>query len=136
MNEVWVAIITGIVSIIAGGGGVFAYLKSKNKAKLDEHSMAVSEWKDLYDEMKERLDKQEKENEELKSELIVLKEEISKLTIELQNYKKYDTYINNLERYVEHLLHSFKTLATDEAYQNMLNKKPEKLKLDPINKKG
>lgn len=124
MKEILITAITAIASILASGGGAFAYLKAKHKIKLNEHANAVSEWKELYDEMRGRLDKQEEENESLRNELIILKEEIGKLTIELQNYKKYDIYINNLEAYADQLLAVLKTLASHEAYQNLVAKKP------------
>ena len=81
MNEVIVAIITGVVSLIAGGGGVFAYLNSKQKAKQTAHESAVSEWKELYDEMKKRLDTQEEENRRLQGEISSLKQTVNNLTI-------------------------------------------------------
>ena len=72
MNEVVIAIITGVVSLVAGGGGVFAYLSSRQKAKQTAHDSAVSEWKELYDEMKDRLDNQEEENRQLRDEILAL----------------------------------------------------------------
>ena len=126
MNEVVIAIITGIISLIAGGGGVFAYLSSRQKAKQTAHDSAVSEWKDLYDEMKDRLDSQERENKNLRNEITSLKETVNKLTIELQNYKKYDTYIYELEKYVDHLLHSAQSMVNEEAYKNLCSKRPRR----------
>jgi len=126
LNEVLIAVITGVVTLIAGGGGVFAFLTSKQKTKQDAHESAVTEWKELYDEMRSRLDEQEKENDKLRDEIHSLKESVNKLTIELQNYKKYDTYINELEKYVEHLLHTAKSLINEEAYRNLCAKKPRR----------
>lgn len=127
MNEVIIAIITGIISLFAGGGGVFAYLNAKEKAKQVQHDSAISEWKDLYDEMKKRLDAQEDENKKLSNEIFELKQTVNNLTIELQNYKKYDTYIIELEKYVDHLLHTAKSLVTEEAYKNMCVKRPKRI---------
>ena len=126
MNEVVIAIITGIVSLIAGGGGVFAYLSSRQKAKQTAHDSAVSEWKELYDEMKDRLDSQEEENKRLRDEILSLKQTVNNLTIELQNYKKYDTYINELEKYVDHLLHNAKSMVNEDAYRNLCAKRPRR----------
>lgn len=126
MNEVIIAIITGIVSLCAGGGGVFAYLNSKEKIKQNQHDSAILEWKDLYDEMKKRLDDQEEENKKLSSEIFELKQTVNNLTVELQNYKKYDTYIIELDKYVDHLLHTTKSLVTEEAYRNMCAKRPKR----------
>jgi septal ring factor EnvC (AmiA/AmiB activator) len=126
LNEVVIAIITGVVSLIAGGGGVFAYLSSRQKAKQSAHDSAVSEWKELYDEMKDRLDTQEQENKDLRNEILSLKQTVNNLTIELQNYKKYDTYINELEKYVDHLLHSAKSMVNEDAYRNLCAKRPRR----------
>ena len=126
MKEVIIAIITGVVSLIAGGSGVFAYLTSKQKAKQIAHESAVSEWKELYDEMKKRLDSQEEENRRLQNEISSLKQTVNNLTIELQNYKKYDTYINELEKYVDHLLHTTKSLVNEDAYRNLCSKRPRR----------
>lgn len=126
MNEVLIAVITGIVSLIAGGSGVFVYFSNRDKTKLNAQELAVTEWKELYDEMRKRLDEQEEENKKLKNEIFELKESISKLNIDLQNYKKYDSYINELEKYIEHLLHTLKSLSTDEAYKNIKCKRPIK----------
>lgn len=127
MNEIVIAIVTGIVSVLAGGGGMFAYLTAKQKNKQDAHESAVSEWKDLYDEMRSRLDTQEQENVKLKRELFQLKESINKLNIELQNYKKYESYINDLEKYIDHLLHTIHTVSTEEAYINASKKRPMRI---------
>lgn len=126
MNEVVIAIITSIVSLIAGGGGVFAYLSSRQKAKQTAHDSAVSEWKELYDEMKNRLDNQEEENRRLHNEILSLKQTVSDLTMELHNYKKYDTYINELEKYVDHLLHTAKSMINEDAYKNLCSKRPRR----------
>lgn len=126
MNDIIIAVITGIISLFAGGGGVFAYLNSKEKTKQNQHDSAIAEWKDLYDEMKKRLDAQEDENKKLSSEIFELKQTVNNLTIELQNYKKYDTYIIELEKYVDHLLHTSKTLVSEEAYRNMCAKRPKR----------
>lgn len=126
MNPVIIQILTILVSFCAGGGGLFAYLKHKNKMKLEDRASSVAEWKELYDEVKERLDKQEKENEELVKEIFALKEQVHDLTIELTNYKMYDKYINDLEKYIDHILDGYKSLVNEEAYKNICSKRPIK----------
>ena len=126
MNEIVIAVITGIFSLIAGGSGVFAYLSSRQKAKQSAHESAVSEWKELYDEMKDRLDSQEEENKRLHNEILSLKQTVNNLTIELQNYKKYDTYINELEKYVDNVLHASKALLNEDAYKTLQAKRPRR----------
>ena len=130
MNEIVIALITGLVSLLAGGGGVFAFFNSRQKSKQSEHESTVSEWKALYDEMKTRLDEQEDQNKKLHDDIFKLKETVNNLTIELQNYKKYDSYINELEKYVEHLLHIIKGVSSEDAYRNLNAKKPRRTILD------
>lgn len=124
MSAIVVAIITGVVSLLTGAGGVLIFINNRSKINADNQDLAVSEWKELYDEMKERLDSQEEENKKLRDELYELREAMAKLNLELQNYKKYGAYINKLEKYIDHLLHTFKTVSTEEAYKNMSAKRP------------
>ena len=126
MKEVIITLITGVISLVAGGGGVFAYLNAKQKLKQTQHDSAISEWKELYDEMKKRLDSQENENKKLSNEIFELKKTVNNLTIELQNYKKYDTYIIELEKYVDHVLHTSKSLLSEDAYRNLCSKRPKR----------
>lgn len=127
MNEIVIAIITGLVGLFSGGGGIFAYINHKQKTKQDAHDSAVSEWKELYDEMKRRLDAQEDENQKLKDEIFELRQSITSLNIELQNYKKYDTYINNLEKYIDNLLHVCEGTFSEDAYKNIKAKRPQRV---------
>lgn len=122
-----IAIISGAFALIGGGGGIFAFITSRQKNNLDEHSSSVSEWQALYEEMKVRLDDQEKDNKELRAEVLKLREELSKLTIELNNYKKYDSYIKDLESYANYLLGAIKPLISDDAFKSINNKKPHKI---------
>ena len=82
--------------------------------------------------MKERLDEQQNENIQLREEVAKLKQTINELAIDLQNYKKYDSYIFELEKYVDHLLHTVKSAFSEDAYKNICNKRPIKT----INKNG
>lgn len=126
MNPVITEALTILISLLVGSGGVFAFLQHKDKHKRAQHASSVSEWKELYDEMKDRLDKQEEENEKLVKEIFELKEQVHALTLELTNYKTYDKYINDLEKYIEHILDGYKSLVNEEAYKNICAKKPIK----------
>jgi len=119
-------IISAIAALIGGGGGVFAFIISRQKNNHDEHSSSVLEWKQLYDEMKERLDGQEEDNKKLREEIFELKKEMSKLGIELDGYKRFDNYIYELESYIIVLLDALKTLITEDAYNNIVSKRPSK----------
>lgn len=129
MNMMDTNLIVGIVSaafaLIGGGGGIFAFMTSRQKNNLDEHSSSVSEWQALYEEMKKRLDDQEKDNKELRAQVLKLREELSRLTIELNNYKKYDSYIKDLESYGDYLLSAIKPLISEDAYNSLANKRPQ-----------
>lgn len=124
MSELLINIVTAIVGAIAGGGGVLAFLNNRQQNKQNQHSSSITEWKELYDEMKLRLDEQERENDELRTEIFELRESVNKLTLELDNYKKYDSYINDLEKYVDHVLHTTQSLLNEEAYKNLCLKRP------------
>ena len=55
-TSIIIAIVTSLVGLIGGGGGVLAFLSTSQKNKEDNRSASVTEWKQLYDEMKARLD--------------------------------------------------------------------------------
>ncbi len=121
-----ITIITSIVSIICGGGGVLAFINAKQKNAHDDRTSSVSEWKQLYDEMRRRLDEQEQENRRLRDELTELKSHIVDLKSELDRYKRYNKYIYELESYINTILSIIKSLATDESYRTLVKKRPMK----------
>ena len=126
MADILIKFLTIVVSFCAGGGGLFAYLQHKNKLNQEDRMSTTTEWKELYDEMKDRLDKQEEENEKLVKEIFNLKEQVHALTLELTNYKTFDKYINDLEKYIDPILDGHKSLVNEEAYKNICSKRPIK----------
>lgn len=125
-STVIVALIACFGTLLAGGGGMFAFINSYKKNNQDKYSSTVAEWKELYNEMKNRLDNQEEENKKLRDEVISLKQELTKLNSELISYKKYDVYIRDLEKYNQMIINVLKPLIDDRAYQNLLKQAPEK----------
>lgn len=119
-------IITSLVTLFAGGGGILAFISTRKKQQSSDKSSSVLEWKTLYDEMKQRLDDQEEDNNRLREDVITLKQEISKLNIELNTYKRFDIYVREMEIYIDSLLAAIKPLISDSAYQQLQNKKPQR----------
>lgn len=125
-----------VVKIIIGamlGGGltqIVNVLINRKKIKSDVECSTSEEWRSLYSEMKHELSEQKKENDNLRNELEALKTRIIELATDIANYKQYDHYIHELESYTEHLLHTLKTIASEDAYREAAKKKPRKN--DPI----
>lgn len=116
--------ITSVIVTLCGAGGIFVFLNNKQKNDIDDRSSSVGEWQTLYNEMKDRLDEQEKQNKELQKEISQLRQTISELQIELNSYKKYENYIYDLEGYNKTLLDVIKPLVKDDVYNNLVVKKP------------
>lgn len=111
------------------GGGIaqfFNFLLTRKKIDKDIEKTTSDEWHNLYIEMKTELANQKKENQDLRDELETLKTKMIELATDIANYKQYDQYIKELERYVEHLLHTLKTIAGEDAYREAAKKKPRK----------
>ncbi len=128
-------IATIMISLCIGGGGVgiFNFIINKKKIDNESRSTSVLEWKDLYDTMKERLDEQEKENENLKKEIEDLKAQIFELTTDISMYKHYNKYIRDLETYNDHILHTLQTCVSEEAFKQVLAKKPIRIEIQNSN---
>ena len=127
MNQtVLTVILTSLVTLVAGGGGVFTFITARKKQQSDNNSSSILEWKGLYDEMKQRLDDQEEDNCKLRQDVINLQQEISRLNIELNTYKRFDTYVGEMEVYIDGLLAAIKPLISEDAYKSLQNKKPQR----------
>ena len=125
-------IIKIVVAALLGGGitQLFNILIRKKQTDCDVEKTTAEEWRQLYSDMKQELNNQKKENENLRSEIETLKTKMIELATDIANYKQYDQYIKELERYVDHLLHTLKTIAGDDAYREAAKKRPQKN--DPI----
>ena len=123
-STVIVAIITSLVALIGGGGGILAFITARQKNEQDERSSSVMEWKQLYDEMKSRLDCQEEENNKLREEISQLKSHMINLQNELDRYKRYDNYVYELETYIDKLLQTASTMISEESYKTLVSKRP------------
>lgn len=125
-------IIKIVIAAICGGGvtQLLNMMINNKKTNCDIEKTTTEEWQKLYSEMKTELREQKKENEELRAEIETLKTRMIELATDIASYKQYDQYIKELERYVDHLLHTLKTIAGDDAYREATKKKPQKN--DPI----
>lgn len=127
-----IEIVKIVIAAMLGGGvtQIVNVLINKKKVESDVECSTSEEWRSLYSEMKHELSEQKKENDNLRNELETLKTRIIELATDIANYKQYDHYIHELERYTEHLLHTLKTIAGEDAYRAAAKKKPRKN--DPI----
>ena len=123
-NTLILGIISSLVALIGGGGGLLAFLNTRQKNAHEERSSSVLEWKQLYDEMKQRLDSQEEENNKLRQELTELQSQMINLQGELDKYKRYDNYVYELEAYIDILLRTVQTLTSEESFQVLLSRRP------------
>lgn len=118
-------ILIAVVGILGGSGGLFAFINARQQNKIQDRNSSAEEWQRLYNEMKDRLDEQEKANNDLRREITELKTQLQTLTNELDTYKKYSNYVNKLESYVTTLLSTIKPMISADAYNTLLAKKPQ-----------
>ena len=125
-------IIKMVVEALLGGGitQLFNILIRKKQTDCDVEKTTAEEWRQLYSDMKQELNNQKKENEKLRNEIETLKTKMIELATDIANYKQYDQYIKELERYTDHLLHTLKTIAGEDSYREAVKKRPQKN--DPI----
>ena len=125
-------IIKIVFAALLGGGltQLFNILIHKKQTDCDVEKTTAEEWRQLYSDMKQELNNQKKENEKLRSEIETLKTKMIELATDIANYKQYDQYIKELERYTDHLLHTLKTIAGEDSYREAAKKRPKKN--DPI----
>lgn len=123
-NTLILGIITSLVALIGGGGGILAFITAKQKNAHDERSSSVLEWKQLYDEMKVRLDCQEEENTRLRQEIEELRSNLVDLKGELDRYRRYDNYVYELETYINVILQTVHSMVSEEAYKAMEKRRP------------
>ena len=125
-------IIKIVFAALLGGGltQLFNVLIHKKQTDCDVEKTTAEEWRQLYSDMKQELNNQKKENEKLRNEIETLKTKMIELATDIANYKQYDQYIKELERYTDHLLHTLKTIAGEDSYREAVKKRPQKN--DPI----
>ena len=125
-------IIKIVFAALLGGGltQLFNILIHKKQTDCDVEKTTAEEWRQLYSDMKQELNNQKKENEKLRNEIETLKTKMIELATDIANYKQYDQYIKELERYTAHLLHTLKTIAGEDSYREAVKKRPQKN--DPI----
>ena len=125
-------IIKIVFAALLGGGltQLFNILIHKKQTDCDVEKTTAEEWRQLYSDMKQELNNQKKENEKLRNEIEAWKTKMIELATDIANYKQYDQYIKELERYTDHLLHTLKTIAGEDSYREAVKKRPQKN--DPI----
>ena len=125
MNDaVIVSIITGIVTLLAGGGGLFFFINAQSKNKLDQDTNTTAEWQTLYLEMRKENQAISSENENLKKRMDSLTNQISELRIQVSTHQNMDMYISQLEIYAESMLALVKPFITEQAYNDLLCRRP------------
>lgn len=127
MGETILSITAAVLGALFGGGGVLVYLNTRQKNNTDSLVSSASEWKKLYDEMHERLDEQEAKNKKLKDQVDSLHIDIQRLTIELEGYRKFDRYTDELEAYVNTLLNAVKPVLSETAFNMLESQRPVRL---------
>ena len=125
MNSVLQTILS-ILGLCGGISGILTFVIQWRNGTSDKHARAVDEWKDLYNAMAERLNTQESLNVKLKEEVDALRKSVVEITAELANYKRYDTYITEIEAYTDELLAAFHTVVSPEAYATVASRRPSK----------
>lgn len=131
MTEYVIPIITLLVG--SGGMGIFNYLSKKRQLIDDNQRNTTSEWMALYTEVRSELQRQQDENSSLRDSIHELQTQVNNLQIELQTYKNYETYIVEQDKYISHILHTLKSLTTEEAYKSIEAKKPIRILDTPTN---
>lgn len=123
-----VDIIKVIFTFLCGGGiaSLISVIITGKKTNSDIEKTSTEEWQSLYAEMKQELHKQKEENEALRAEIENLKTRMLELATDLANYKQSEQYIKELEKYTNHLLHTLKTIAGHDAYEEALKKRPQR----------
>ena len=131
-------IIKIVLAALLGGGltQLFNLLIHKKQTDCDVEKTTAEEWRQLYSDMKQELNNQKKENEKLRSEIETLKTKMIELATDIANYKQYDQYIKELERYTDHLLHTLKTIAGEDSYREAAKKRPKKIQFQFKYKEG
>lgn len=123
-NTLIFEIIIAVIGILGGSGGLFVFLTTRQHNKTEDRASTVNEWQELYTEMKGRLEAQEQVNDDLKQQISELKSQLKALTLELETYKKYDSYLNKVESYANTLLNALKSLVSEDVYKQLLEKRP------------
>lgn len=91
METTWIAIIGGIITTFLSGFSSWFFTKKKYNAEVDNNLInnmqdSLEFYKALADDNKARLDEVLSENEDLRKEVSILREQVSRLTSALAQY--------------------------------------------------
>lgn len=123
-DAVIVSVITGIVTLLAGGGGIFFFVNARSKNKLEQDINTTAEWQTLYVEMRKENQAISSENENLKKRMDSLTKQIADLKMQVSIHQNMDIYISQLEIYAESMLALVKPFITEQAYNDLLCRRP------------
>ena len=124
------AFIVSILGYVFGAGGLLAFFIQLRNTKHTENEDAVDNWHDLYSATLENVKSVLAENKDLKQQISDMQTKIIELTVELENYKRFDRYVTELEVYINSLLHVIQPLVSSSAFKKLQASKPTRSTLD------
>lgn len=114
----------------AGGCGLLTFFLNKRTQKHTENKDAITAWQELYKESKASLERLTEKNQVLSEQVASLQVKVNTLTIELENYRRFERYVAELELFNQTLLNTVKPLVTDDTYKRLEASKPIRVVLD------
>ena len=118
--------VISILGLFGGLSGVLTFIIQWRNSNSDRDKSAAQQWKDLYEAMSKRLTAQEDLNARLQSEVQDLRKSVINMTSELANYKRYDTYITEIEAYTDEVLNAIHAVVSSDAYATLASRRPVK----------
>lgn len=121
-----VNIISILLGILGGSGGLFAFIISMKQHGLREEKQSSGEWQTLYEEVRDQYRSQLSTNKILQDEVFKLKTELNKLNLEINSYKHYDSFILEQEGYISALLSVIEPIVSPDIFNSLCNRKPSR----------
>ena len=118
--------VISILGLFGGLSGVLTFIIQWRNGNSDRDKSAAQQWKDLYEAMSKRLTNQEELNAKLQNEVQELRKSVISMTSELANYKRYDTYITEIEAYTDEVLNAIHAVVSSDAYATLASRRPVK----------
>lgn len=118
--------VISILGLFGGLSGVLTFIIQWRNGNSDRDKSAAQQWKDLYEAMSKRLTAQEDLNVRLQNEVQDLRKSVINMTSELANYKRYDTYITEIEAYTDEVLNAIHAVVSSDAYATLASRRPIK----------
>lgn len=118
--------VISILGLFGGLSGVLTFIIQWRNGNSDRDKSAAEQWKSLYEAMSKRLTTQEELNAKLKTEVDELRKNVIDMTCELANYRRYDTYITEIEAYTDEVLNAIHPVVSSDAYAMLASRRPIK----------